>query len=407
MKNFLRLTCSKCLRTVDRAINNSHYTPDKCTITFGCEGRLSPLMTLSNPTISVTPETGVKDWHPRQLKVTSVPEPISTSRTPTVNAANVIGINDGLINVETGTLKQIILAVKASTTGRTTGLPDVCRVVFDIASDRPRDYKHFIFRTETEIVEIGASDPGLNPRPLRYNVAGTSPDVVEVRVNGVLRPRSSTLPDGYVLYDSPTSKVAPNSILFNSPLPVLGRTQVDITVSKSAGATQQQVAPFKKQVGLDESRKSAGAFENVGQVEKFNATAGVWELFDLYCMDLDTSGLRLNTLMTPAPVQIESSVDFKSAFFLIARQPYTQVDRYSSMTVPLTNFSLDEKKFIKYYEDTQLKRTTIRVSVESLETVYPLLRFKTWQVERPIKTPVPGMTEQVTIDGNIIVGPDT
>lgn len=406
MKNYLRLMCSNCLRTIDRAINNSHYTPDKCTITLGCEGRLAPQYTLSNPTIALSPEVGAKDWHPRQLRITETPTPIRTSRQPTVISSNVIGINDGLIAGETGELKQVILAVKASPLGRNSPLAAEIRVVFDVASDRPRDYKHFIFRTETEVAEIGASDPALNPRPLRYNVIGSSPDVVEIRVNGVLRTRG-TGPDQYRLYDGPTAQVPPNSIKFNTPLPVLGRTQVDITVTKSAANGQQQTAIFKLQSGLDEARAHQGAYENVETVERFNVTSGVWETFNLYRMDLDTSGLRLNTLMTPAQVQPETNIDFNSGFFLLARQPYSQIDRYNSMIVPFRNFSLDDKKFIKHYEDTQLKRTTIRVSVESLETVYPLLKFKTFSVQKPIRTAIPGMTEQVTIDGNIIVGPDS
>lgn len=405
MKNYLRLVCSNCLRTIDRPINNTHYTPDKCTITLGCEGRLSPVKEVANPSFSVTPRPGTRDWHARVVDPVVTPEVIRPARRPTVIQSDVIGINDGLISGETGTKKQIILAAKRRFTGQ--AIPARISVVFDVAQQRPRDYRHHIIRKDTTFSEIAASDPGLNPRPLRYNVTGLTPDTVEVRVNGVLRTRSATDPEGYQLYTGDTSGVPPNSIRFNAPVMVTGRTQVDITVLKSAGAPKIETAQFVRQTEIDESRVTTGAFENIESVQRFNVTTNEWEVYDLYRMDLDSSGLPLNTLMTPSLVQPEATVDFASAFFLLARQPYTQVDRYTNIVVPFRNFSMPDDRYIKYYEDTQLKQTTMRVSVQSIETVYPPLRFDRFETEVPLKTAVHGFTEQVTIDGNVIVGPDS
>jgi len=365
MKKYQRLGCTVCKRQIDKLVDLTHYAPDKCTITLGCEGRLQPLEYRSSGGIAVTPEIGVTDWRPRGSKTVETADLVSTA----------------LISLETGKLKQLTIAAPGDGPARS--------LILDVKSDTPKAYRQYVYRKEGSFSSISGIESGLEKKALRFTAYGANHDQVEVYVNGVLR-EQGTGPDDYQIYDGTDASAAPpNTVLFNTILDSQGNTQVDVVVSKEAQASTVTLT-FNRHVG-DESRTALGAWENVSYVERF--VGGTWKKYYLYTLDLDSIGVPLNSILFPQTTD---------AFFVLARQPYSQLDRYTDLVVLLENQS--DADFVKYYADNKV--TTARVTHTALASFFPPLRVTKFAVEKTIKTAIAGVEEQLVVDGRVITGPD-
>ena len=374
MKKYLRLTCTLCRRDIDKLVDVTHYTPDRCTITQGCEGRLQPIEYRSSAGIAVTPEVGVTDWQPRGTRVTQ------NVKVPT---------GEDLINLATGSLKQLVIASPRD------------QAYIDVSLrgkvDTPKAYRAYVFRREGAFSTISGVESGLDKKTLRFTATGDTPDMVEVYVNGVKR-EHNTSPEGFLFFDGkatfPLPVPPPNTIVFNTPINEAGITQIDVIVSKVEVANDFSLRFTRNK--YDESRATTGAYENISYVDGM-LNNDTWQRFYLYTLDLDliTSQIPLNTLLVPT--------QDTTSMFLLSRKPYTQLDRYSTVVMPLKNLNTDGD-YIKYYAQDSV--TTARATSSSLLTIFPPLRFGKFTVEKTLKVATAGVEEQVVVDGKVITGPD-
>ena len=370
MKKYLRLQCTSCHRDIDKLVDTTHYSPDLCTITQGCEGRLQPIEYRSSAGIAVLPEVGVKDWQPRG--------------TPT-NKNVRLPEGEELIGLETGKTKQLVI-------GSLLNQPTIT-IPFKGKVDSPKTYRSYIFRREEPFTTISGVESGLEKKVLRFNATGPSPDLVEVYVNGIQR-ELGTGPDDYQIADGTTSQ-PPNTIVFNSVIDQSGMTQVDVIVSKVQAQVLYELTFTRNK--HDESRVGTGAYENVDYVDGM-VTADQWQRFYLYTLDLDSASdtMPLNSILVPA--------QDSDTFFLLARRPYSQLDRYSTMVILMKGLS-DERDYLKYY--SQYSVTTARATITSVLSIFPPLRFGKFVVEKPLTAATAGIQEQLVIDGKVITGPDS
>lgn len=370
MKKYLRLTCTLCRRNVDKLVDITHYAPDRCTITQGCEGRLQPTEYRSSAGIAVSQEVGVKDWQPR-----------GSAKIPGTN----VTLPAALINLQTGTKKQLVI-------GATTDQPFIFLRLRGKA-DAPKAYRSYIFRREETFQTISGVESGLEKKALRFSAFGENPDMVEVFVNGVKREPGDG-PEDYQIANA-TNGVPPNTISFNSVIDESSISQIDIIVSKETPSAEYSLKFVRNKD--DESRANTGVYENVNYVDGMIASDN-WERYFLYTLDLDSiaSEIPLNSILVPA--------EDTNIIFLLARKPYTQLDRYSTAVIQMRDMSV-ERDFLKYY--LQDDETTMRVTVSSLVTIFPPLRYGKFHVEKPITTATSGVVEQLVVDGNVITGPDS
>lgn len=376
MKKYLRLTCTICKRSIDKLVDLTHYAPDECTITLNCEGRLLPIEYRSNAEIAVAPALGVTDWRPRGTKVFNSPT----------------DTNPNLIALETGTLKQLTLGVALASD---PGEGATHNVTFSVRADTPKAYRQYVYRMDQSFDSVAGVESGLEKKSLRFTAYGANPDLVEVYVNGVKR-AEGTGPDDYQVYNG-SNGILPNTIKFNSSIVQAGITQVDVIVSKEQ-ASNDVTLTFTRNA-LDESRVGTGAYENVSYVDRFDETLAAphQRRYYLFHLDLDTATqLSLNSIL----VSPSTNTD---AIFLLARSPYSTLDRYTDLVVELSGMD-EERDYIKFYAVNSV--TTARVTQTAISTIYPPLTLGKFVVEKTIKTQLPGVTEQITIDGAVITGPD-
>ena len=370
MKKYLRLACTVCRREIDKLVDLTHYTPDQCTITLGCEGRLQLLEYRSSAGIAVAPQIGVTDWRPRGS--TTIQNPDTTE--------------PALLNLETGSLNQLVIGVP----GDEPQDGSIYDLLLTVKADTPKTYRQYIFRHESAFSSISGIESGLKKQVLRFNVTGSTPDIVEVYINGVKRERG-TDPEDFQVYDGPSSAIPPNTIVFNSPIDQTGVVQTDIIISKEQTSTTVSIT-FKRNKS-DESRLALGAYENVSYVERF--INGNWRRYWLYTWDVDDVSIPLNSIMIATNVS--------DVIFLLARQPYSRLDRYTDIVLPVQDMSV-ERDYIKFYAEAG--ETIMATTSTAIIPIYPPLRVGKFNVEKTIRTANRGVQEQLVISSHVITGPD-
>lgn len=373
MKKYLRLQCSVCLRTTDRLVDITHVTTDKCTITLQCSGVLSNVGYLSNGMITSTPEVGVLDWQARGTKTN-----LTAELHPEV-----------LIDTSTGTLGQIVLAVRGTSTA-----PVI--VTLSQQTDAPKSFSQYIYRFENAFKTIAGVESGLEKKALRFGGS----DVVEVFVNGI-KMEQGTAPENYQIYGE-TMKLQ-NTVSFNEIISNPGVTQVDVVVSKAVPSTEVQV-PFVRNTD-DESRLLLGAWENVSALKVLEAD-GAWTDWSLYSIDLDTLStlIKLNSIFTVLSAsQSGTVVPLSNIKMVLARKPYSQLDRYINLCIPLSELN-SSSSYLKY---TAADRVPVLLATSTAITPnYPPFKVQKFNVERTIKTFLPGNSSQVIADTTVVIGPD-
>ena len=388
MKKYLRVTCSVCKRSIDQLVDTTHFLTDKCVITFKCEGRLFPVEYRSNAGIATAPQVGITDWRPRGSTVSGT--------------STIADSEPTFINTSTGSLGQIVIAASAIPSDTLAGRPsgpivDAIDLVLAVRSDAPKAYRQYIFRVEGSFATINGVESGLEKKVLRFSIT----DTIEVYLNGVkleqgINPENFTIDNGTF-----SSNVPPNTISFNTPIALSGITQVDVVVSAAAQTSTIPLRLLRQQ--SDESRLTLGSWENVDAVQSvINSSV---KTLNLYSIDLEeATTLKLNTIMTVASAKIgNTTLDLSQVFILLAREPYSQLDRYLSLVVPLSSLGFD-RDYLKYFVVDG--KSVVYIPQTAATSVYPPLSVTKFTVEKTIQKALSGVTNQVVLDSAVIVGPD-
>jgi hypothetical protein len=385
MKRYVTLKCSICTRQKDQLIDLTHYAPDRCVITLGCEGRLSPVGYTSDGTALLgVPPTGLSNWYPRGSTVTT---------TAAIQA-------DSLYDTSTGTKKQLMIAVSDDALGFAPAATAVLTLNLEAEQQTAKDYRQYTYRRTSSFTVINGVEDGQAKKVLRYSLTGATPDQVEVYVNGVKR----TLGVDYQLYDGTVgSAVPPNSVVFNTA--VTGSSnQVDVIVTKAS--TVSAVTLTLARAIDDESRVGTGAWEGVAAVN--SPSVGRWTVF--YCDFAENGGaLSTDVKLRVSGVSLKNTVGgptytvSKSAILLSRSKLYTQVDRHRSKWVALeTLTSNTDYLVVKLVEGS---RSLLVTEVSALDTFPPLevVRFDTPSL---LTSNLTGDDDAAELDNTLIIGPD-
>jgi len=384
MKKYLRLACSVCKRTVDKLVDNIRYSPDKCTITLRCEGRLFPLEYRSDASITPAPEIGIVDWYQRGTSPSSISQKGETR----------------FIDTSTGEKQQLVLAVHLNEAPADTS----SAVLKLIAKDAiPKEFKSYVFRRSSQFTSISGVEDGLSAKTLRFKAWGPTPDDVKVYLNGVLLSRGTGVND-YQLDDGTVAPPAPsNTVKFNSPILPDGIFQVEIVVSKFTEA-EPFIVTFSRNRD-DETRLYSGAWENVSHITRFNGVSS--QNFYLFTFDVfQNTILPVDSVLFPysdATVTGFGDVPLESCFFVFARKPYSHVDRYNDVGATLSSLN-STSEYLKYHNKGD--SLVLEISESSLSTHFPSSTVHRFNPELTIKTEILGDSEQLVVDGKVIVGPD-
>lgn len=391
MKKYAKLKCSECARTIDQIVNLSHFVPNRCNITLGCEGLLSiEGYTNNGNTIRGTPsDNDVSNWAPRGSRIISA---IESTESP-------------LINLSTGTLQQIILAVK----NQDTIIDDISSVnlTFVVEDDTPKDYRKYTFRKSVPTKIINGVEDGVEKKTLRYSLVGSDPDVISVFVNGI-QVDEGTGAGQYQLYSGDSSsQVPPNAILFNNT--IAGTSiQVDVVISKSRPTSTLQL-PFSRMIS-DNSRVGTGSWEGVNYVTIIDSSAQKWYLF--YCDLSEQALLPLNSklrISTDFPPMLSdgSSKDLnleECAFLLSVDGVFTYLDQIKSKYIPLSGLNSDTKYLTIKLVDGVKHLYATEISVKD---IFPVMVTTNYYARTALMSNLTGNSEAVKLDNQIILGPDS
>lgn len=395
MKKYVKLKCAICARTKDELINNTHYAPDKCTITLGCEGRLFPIAyTSDGNSILGVPPSGSTNWY---------------SRGSTLSANSTIQ-SEPLYDLSTGSKQQLIIAVEGS-------FPIGTTLTLNLLAEQQvaKDYRQYTYRKTGSFTTVSGLEDGSGKKTLRYSLIGATPDEVKVYVDGVLKTRG-TGANQYQLYDgSSTSPVAPNSILFNTTIAGV-MTQVDVIVSKAS--TYETTSLTFTRVINDEARIGIGAWEGVSSVE--NPIYPKRELF--YCDFLEQTSFSVDVKyrLNPNVASTIGAVNlllYKSAFLISRTEVYTQIDSIRTkwfplhalqddVTVPLGIVSPPVSQGYLISKKVNGIKTMMITEISSTD-IFPPLTLNRFATPALISGASKGNNNSGELNTNLIIGPDS
>lgn len=386
MKRYVTLKCSTCTRQKDELVDLTHYAPDRCTITLGCEGRLSPVgFTSDGSTLLGVPPSGLSNWYPRGSTVTA------TTAVKT----------DSLYETATGSKKQVVIVVSNTLLGFTPGTSSKVTLHLIAEQQTSKDFRQYTYRRTSSFTVINGVEDNQAKKVLRYSVTGTTPDQVDVYVNGVKR----TLGVDYTLYDgTSSSSCPPNSVLFTSTQ-TGASTQVDVIVTKAATLSTAELV-FSRAID-DESRLGLGAWEGVKSVTS-PSIGGTWSLF--YC-DFDEDGitLPLDVKLIVSDVTIKNTpssavVEVQSGSILLSRSKlYTQVDRQRAKWIPLSALDTNTDYLVVKMVDGE---RVLMVTENSAQDLFPALTVTRYDSPTLQTSNLTGDDDAAELDNALIIGPD-
>lgn len=385
MKKYVALKCSTCDRQKDQLVDLTHYTPDKCTITLGCEGRLSPIGYTSDSRAQLgVPPSGLVNWYPRGS---------------TISATSSIK-QDSLYDTSTGEKHQIVLAVPHQELGFAPGSEG--SVILNLVAEEQtsKDFRQYTYRRSNSFTIINGLEDGLGKKVLRYNITGESPDKVEVYLNGIKQTRGAQ----YELYDgTPLSAVPLNSILFTT-VQTGANTQVDVIVTQEPTQTITTLL-FDRMIG-DEARVNIGAWEGVSTVS--SPALGVYSL--MYCdFDEVTPPLAFDVKFRFHSVKYKDTptsaeIPLNGVVLLLSRSKvHTSIDRERSKWIKISNLRTDTEYFVTKKIDGA---RALLVTEKSAVDLFPILDVQRYNDPSLLKTNLGGSADAAELDNQIIVGPD-
>jgi hypothetical protein len=377
MKKFLHLQCTVCNRTIDQLVDNTHVASDRCTITLRCAGHLVPVVYRNNALIAPQPVVGVADWTSRH----------KVAETVAIKSASLITATSG---PTTTTIDQrLVIAVRTTaplTTASTAVLTLNKQVETTVATTQ------FVYRRDAAFSSIEGVESGIEKKTLSYN---TTSQNIDVYFGGIKLTRNV---DYWLAGDSATAIA--NAITFTSLISEPGITQVDVVVSPKVTVTPTTIT--LKRNKYDESRVGSGAWENVDFVDRF--VGGTWQRYYLFTADIDSSAdtlLTINSLYTAEPTVQISSYTSLDVLLLLAHAPYSSIDRYTTVAAPLANIT--GSSYLKYSVISGGK--VLQLVDSAVVNIYPPLRLSKFTVD-PTLTTSTGVSDLITIDGSVILGPD-
>lgn len=381
MKKYVTLKCSTCTRQKDELVDLTRFKPDRCTITLGCEGRLSPIgYTSEGTSVLSVPPTGLSNWYPRGTT-------LSSSKSLQ---------QDSMYNTSTGTKQQIVLAVPVNNLGFVPGPQAKLTLTLEAEQQTSKEYRQYTYRKSTSFTIINGVEDGQTKKVLRY----TPSDQVEVYLNGVKRVRGVD----YELNDgTSTSAVPPNSVMFLSTITGTSN-QVDVVVTQSTSPDLRNLT-FNRAID-DESRAGTGAWEGIGFIT--SAAIGDWVLF--YCDFAEVSALfTLDVKLRFSSATIVDApggptYDVTLATMLLSRTKVnTQVDRQRAKWIDVTKLNT-ETDFLSV-KNLDGKRAML-VTEASAQDVFPLLDVVRFKAPSLQTTNLLGDSDSAEFDNFIINGPD-
>jgi hypothetical protein len=395
MKKYVQLKCSVCDRTRDSLIDLKYYSTDKCTITLGCEGRLSPAgYTSDGSTLIGVPPTGLTNWYPRSYV------PVGTATLA----------ETALYDTATGSKKQLVLAVSDTALGFTPTSNAVVTLNFVAEQQVAKDYRQYTYRETSAFTIVNGVEDGAAKKVLRYTVTGPTPDLVEVYLDGVKLTRGLA-PSDYRLYDGTVgSPVPPNSVLFNSVVSGVA-PQVDVIVTKAATLSTLAL-PFVRSVD-DDSRAGLGAWEGIDAVKNPAQAAGPLSRWSLFYCDVTELGtipvdikLRLDASTPSTLTDTSGAVTLNplwAAFLLSRTKVFTELDRQRAKHVPLSALSTNTSYFVIKLIDSERQLLVTEDSAVDVFPPYEVIRYNTSALR---KTGLTGNSDSAQLDNLVIVGPD-
>lgn len=284
--------CTVCRRTKAIEWDSLRALPDHCTITKGCQGRLSPQGETKVPA-PVPSLDGVTDWYPRSQPVEEEKAPLHPTQVDLATSAN----------------GALTIAVRGTTEA---SMPDSITLRVLQRKGEDINFSQYTFRTQSSTSTISGRD--LNGKNLRFDTAAVSEDRVQVRVNGILRPDAI---------------LNPNVVSF--PAPMASGAVVDIIVYSTPLTVEQTIVLSKNT--LSEMADTRGSWMNVKYVEMFegNTKTKWW----LYSSD-NLVGLSVGKLKV---INLDNAAD--QAMILMAGIPYSSHERDLLHTIPVLPLYVD------------------------------------------------------------------
>jgi hypothetical protein len=392
MKRYATMKCSICDRTRDSLIDLKSYSTDKCTITLGCEGRLSPVgYTSDGSTLIGVPPSGLTNWYPRSY----------------VPAGTAAATSAALYDTATGSKRQLVLAVSDAAIGFTPSDSATVTLNFVAEQQVTKDYRQYVYRKSGSFTVVNGVEDGLAKKVLRYAATGLNPDIVEVYVDGVKR----TLGVGagmYRLYDgTPSSPVPPNSVLFNTAITGVA-PQVDVIVTKAATLTTLTLTLTR--VLDDDSRVGLGAWEGIDAVKTLTSNQR-WSLFYVDVSELGSTPIDIKLRLdgTAPSTLTDGSVytlTTNAAAFLLSRtKVYTDVDRQRAKHVLLSSLTTDTSYMVIKFIDGQRQLLVTEDSATDVYPPYEVLRYNP-PVLLYSRASRAGNGDSAQLDTLVIIGPD-
>lgn len=388
MKKYVSLKCSTCTRQKDELVDLTHFVPDRCTITLGCEGRLSPVgYTSDGSTVLSVPPTGLSNWYPRGSTITSTKALES----------------DLLYDTSTGSKQQVIIAVPVNNLGFVPASTAKLTLTLDAEQQTAKDFRQYTFRRSSPFTIINGVEDAQAKKVLRYNLGGANPDQVDVYVNGVKR----NLNVDYFLNDGTIgSAVPPNSVMFAET--ITGTSQVDVIVTKASQSSATTIT-FSRVID-DEDRVGSGAWEGVDYVT--NPVVGDWVLFYCDFQELSSrfvagSGLDVKLKYSSATVKdFEGGPEYTVTFaaLLLARtKVYTELDRQRAKCIPINNLTTNtDYLMVKLVDGVR----SMLVTENSAVDLFPVLDVVRFKAPKLVKANLTGNESSAELDNVIINGPD-
>lgn len=307
--NYLNYECSICRRIKSFLKDTQRVTPNHCTITKGCLGKLSVVGETKIPTQTKL-SAGIEDWYPRGTK---------RGNTNDVNVSE-------SFDLSTSATGSLTLAVKGDDT-----LPYQLNLTLEQRRVGDIQFQQFTFRLTSGATSVSGRDS--SGKNLRFDQEAIDEGRVVARVNGV----------------ETTATFSGSKVSFITP--VVGVVDVLVYSTKS---TTTKILTLTRNKSLNPTL-ARGSWANINYVERIDIDGNVSKWY-LYSVDT-IAGL------TTGRIKIEKSSEVGEAIFLLASTPYQSTDRYLNFVVPQSSLIED---FNLAHESGELTAST-----EFLSEIYP------------------------------------
>jgi hypothetical protein len=290
--SYVNYECTTCRRSKSFVKDNLRVTPDSCTITKGCLGRLIPTKETAQPTATKA-VNGVEEWYARGV---------------THAKAGAVSVTPNF-TLSTSATGSLVLAVRSDSP---TALPT--QLTISLEQKRVGDvaYQQYQFKPSASTTLISGKDSvGKN---LRFDQLAIDEGRITVRVNGV---------------DTTDFLLEPSRITFRTQ--IFAGAIVDIIIYTEKSTTTRTLTLTRNKTLLPSLTR--GSWSNIDYVVQAEANGGTSKWY-LYSTDV-IAGL------TAGKIRVVKNDVSDEAFFLLASTPYQSTDRYLNFVVDQSILSDD------------------------------------------------------------------